>query len=223
MSLKVTAMGQQCPRCGVLYDQGTQHTCGDGQKANVTVGNPSSSFDPLIGTIIGERYDILSRLSAGGMGVVYKARHVLLDNLVAVKVLLKPQDLDAQRRFLQEAQLACKIQHPNTVYISDFGVLPDGRSYIVMELLRGQTIADVISQGRVAPLRVCQIGVQIARGLQAVHDKGIIHRELKHRREAQEILSLKCRQRRQAREKSAGWILSAANQQHRSQGARPSA
>ena len=179
MSLKVTAMGQQCPRCGVLYDQGTQHTCGDGQKANVTVGNPSSSFDPLIGTIIGERYDILSRLSAGGMGVVYKARHVLLDNLVAVKVLLKPQDLDAQRRFLQEAQLACKIQHPNTVYISDFGVLPDGRSYIVMELLRGQTIADVISQGRVAPLRVCQIGVQIARGLQAVHDKGIIHRDLK--------------------------------------------
>ena len=179
MSLKVTAMGQQCPSCGVLYDQGTKHTCGDSQKPSVAIANPSSSFDPLIGTIIGERYDILSRLSAGGMGVVYKARHVLLDNLVAVKVLIKPQDLDAQRRFLQEAQLACKIQHPNTVYISDFGVLPDGRSYIVMELLRGQTIADVIAKGRVTPLRVCQIGVQIARGLQAVHDKGIIHRDLK--------------------------------------------
>lgn len=179
MSLKSTALGQQCPRCGVLFDSGTLHTCGDSQQAKVTVADPSTSYDPLVGTIIGERYDILSRLSAGGMGVVYKARHVLLDNLVAVKVLLKPQDLDAQRRFLQEAQLACKIQHPNTVYISDFGVLPDGRSYIVMELLRGQTIADVISKGRVAPIRVCQIGVQIARGLQAVHDKGIIHRDLK--------------------------------------------
>ncbi|HNN90752.1 MAG TPA: HEAT repeat domain-containing protein [Pseudomonadota bacterium] len=179
MSLKATAMGQQCPRCGALYDQGTQHQCGDGQQVPISVGNEPVAADPLIGTIIGERYDILSRLSAGGMGVVYKARHVLLDNLVAVKVLLKPQDLDAQRRFLQEAQLACKIQHPNIVYISDFGVLPDGRSYIVMELLRGQTIADVINKGRVAPIRVCQIGVQIARGLQAVHDKGIIHRDLK--------------------------------------------
>ena len=179
MSLKATATGEQCPNCGVLYDQGTKHQCGDGKSVQISVANAPLSDDPLIGTIIGERYDILSRLSAGGMGVVYKARHVLLDNLVAVKVLLKPQDLDAQRRFLQEAQLACKIQHPNIVYISDFGVLPDGRSYIVMELLRGQTLADVITQGRVTPLRVCQIGVQIARGLQAVHDKGIIHRDLK--------------------------------------------
>ena len=180
MSLKATATGEQCPRCGVLFDQGTPHSCGDGKSVQISVGpQPFSADDPLIGTIIGERYDILGRISAGGMGVVYRARHILLDNLVAVKVLLKPQDQDAQRRFLQEAQLACKIQHPNIVYISDFGVLEDGRSYIVMELLRGQTIADVITKGRLAAIRVCQIGLQIARGLQAVHDKGIIHRDLK--------------------------------------------
>ena len=73
-------------------------------------------------------------------------RHVLLDNLVAVKVLLKPQDLDAQRRFLQEAQLLRKIQHPNIVYISDFGVAARRRSLHRHGASRGQTIADVINK-----------------------------------------------------------------------------
>jgi len=138
-----------------------------------------SSNDDLIGTVIGERFDILERLSAGGMGVVYRARHVLLDAEVAIKVLLKPQDQDAQYRFLQEAQLASKVKHPNTVVVSDFGVLPDDRSYLAMEFLRGPTLSKVISQGPLDALRMCRIAVQIARGLQAVHDKSIIHRDLK--------------------------------------------
>lgn len=176
MTVKSTAVALRCPRCNELHDSGEPHVCGGSSSPQVSVNFPGRSHDPLVGAVIGERYSILERLSAGGMGVVYMAKHVLLDSLVAVKILLKPQDPDAQYRFLQEAQLASKIQHANTVYISDFGVLPDGRSYIVMEFLRGPTLSEVISRGPVPPARVCQIGLQIARGLQAVHDKGIIHR-----------------------------------------------
>ncbi len=190
MSVHNTAQARRCERCGELYPEGDSHTCGSQKDATPPVSSPSvppisspeavqGSNDDLIGTVIGGRFDILERLSAGGMGVVYRARHVLLDAEVAIKVLLKPQDQDAQYRFLQEAQLASKVKHPNTVVVSDFGVLPDDRSYLAMEFLRGPVLSKVISQGPMAPLRVCKVAVQIARGLQAVHDKGIIHRDLK--------------------------------------------
>ncbi len=146
--------------------------------------NPSAfvahSAEDLTGRTISERYEIMSRLTQGGMGVVYQARHVLLDTVVALKVLLRGEEADEQR-FLREARLASKINHPNTVYISDFGVLPDGRTYLVMEYLKGKTLGSVLlTQGpRLDPLRACRIAVQIARGLQAVHDKGVVHRDLK--------------------------------------------
>lgn len=133
----------------------------------------------LVGQVLGERYRIEKRLSHGGMGVVYRARHVVLETDLAVKVLLRPQDETDQQRFLQEAKLASLIQHPNTVQIIDFGVLPAGQSYLVMELMRGGTLADELEKGPMDALRACQIGAQIARALQAVHDKGIIHRDMK--------------------------------------------
>jgi serine/threonine protein kinase/HEAT repeat protein len=133
----------------------------------------------LVGLILGDRYEIQERLSAGGMGVVYKGRHIVLDSPIAVKILLKPQDTEAQRRFQQEAKLASLIRHPNTVYISDFGQLSDGRSYLVMEFLQGPTLSHVLRKGRLSVFRACQIARQIAEGLQAVHDKDIVHRDLK--------------------------------------------
>ncbi len=132
-----------------------------------------------IGGVLADRYQILERLSAGGMGVVYKAKHLALDDVVAIKLLLKPQDETDRKRFLLEARLSTKIKHPNTVYISDFGILPDGRSYLVMEFLRGQTLSAAIKSGRMEPLRACRIAVQIARGLATVHDQNIVHRDLK--------------------------------------------
>ncbi|MFO0575538.1 MAG: protein kinase [Polyangia bacterium] len=97
----------------------------------------------------------------------------------AATQLLEQQDEEAQLRFLQEAQLASHIQHPNTVYISDFGVLEDGRAYLVMEFLSGPTLAKVLEAGPLGPLRACQVALQIARGLSVIHDKGIVHRDLK--------------------------------------------
>lgn len=150
----------------------------------------------MVGMVINERYQILEPLSRGGMGVVYKARHLALDSLVAVKVLLEPQEPEAQEQFLTEARLASKISHPNTVYIADFGVLPDGRTYLAMEFIAGPTLGRLIKEGLrrnslapkgqaaakagpIDPLRACRIALQVTRGLAAVHDKGIIHRDLK--------------------------------------------
>ncbi|MBL9004779.1 MAG: HEAT repeat domain-containing protein [Myxococcales bacterium] len=113
---------------------------------------PRISQELTVGAIIAERYQVVERLSAGGMGVVYKARHIALDDLVALKLLLKPQREEDQKRFLQEARVATKIKHPNTVYVSDFGVLPDGRSYLAMEFLRGKTLADAIHEASRDPV-----------------------------------------------------------------------
>jgi len=139
----------------------------------------ATSPGEIVGTVIHDKYEVLELLSQGGMGVVYKARHLGLDTLVALKVLLKPEEPLAQKRFLSEARLASKVRHPNTVYISDVGVLEDGRAFLEMELLEGRTLSAELQNGPIQVLRACQIAVQMARGLQAVHDKGIIHRDMK--------------------------------------------
>jgi HEAT repeat protein/predicted Ser/Thr protein kinase len=135
--------------------------------------------EDIIGTVLNYKYQVLQRLSQGGMGVVYKAHHLMLDAPVALKILLKPESEEAQQRFLSEARLASKIHHPNTVYISDFGVLDDGRAFLEMEYLDGRTLGAELRKGPMPVLRACQIAMQMARGLQAVHDKGIIHRDMK--------------------------------------------
>ena len=200
-----TALARRCAQCGKLYPYDVRHVCtspatDDTMKAEAAVataetfaGAPpvvsaetipepllAGGTEDLVGVILGERYEIQERLSQGGMGVVFRARHVVLENTLAVKFLLRPQDEDAQRRFLLEAKLASKINHLNTVVISDFGVLADGRSYLVMEYLRGPTLSTILdSTGRMEPLRACKIALQIARGLRAVHEQGIVHRDLK--------------------------------------------
>lgn len=137
--------------------------------------------DPLLGTTIDGRYAIEARLGEGGMGVVYKARHVLIDKSVAIKILRKEaaQDTASVQRFIQEAKSASKIGHSNIVDITDFGVLPDGHAYFVMEFLQGQTIAQAVLDGPLEPARVCSIAAQMGRGLHAAHQKGIVHRDLK--------------------------------------------
>jgi serine/threonine protein kinase len=160
-----------CSRCGTSYKTGAVHIC--------PLADPSTlAEDKLIGTTIDNRYTVECRLGEGGMGVVYRARHVTLRKPVAIKVLRKAQEESAWKRFIQEAQTASMINHTNVVDLTDFGLI-EGHPYLVMEFLEGETLTDAITAGPIAPLRVCRIGAQIARGLQAVHDKGIVHRDLK--------------------------------------------
>lgn len=172
LSAATSSMAKVCSVCGASYPDGTAHQC-------AMSGPQPFEEDNLLGVVLGERYRIVSCLSRGGMGVVYKAQHTVLDKPLAIKVMLQTQDEAARQRFMQEAKLASSVQHPNIVDIIDFGVLPSQKPYLVMELLVGQTLADAIFMGPLSPARTCHIAAQVARGLHAVHQKGIIHRDLK--------------------------------------------
>ncbi len=131
--------------------------------------NPGSSVGP---------YEIVGALGAGGMGEVYKGRDSRLNRDVAIKVLplTFAADPDRRARFEREAQAIASLSHPNILAIFDTGI-HEGQLFIVTELLDGETLRAQI--GSVTVRRAIDIGVQIARGLTAAHDKGLVHRDLK--------------------------------------------
>lgn len=176
MASVATVVNKVCLVCKKTYPYLETHVCAGNQE-----GKPTPiPDDPLVGATLGDRYQITQFLSSGGMGVVYKARHVVLDKPLAIKLLRESQDPVAQQRFLLEAKSACHIGHEHILDINDFGVLEDGRPYLVMEFLQGQSLETVLtSKGALPWRRAARIAEQIARGLQAVHDKGILHRDLK--------------------------------------------
>lgn len=139
--------------------------------------------DPLVGQTFEGRFQILSVLGQGGMGMVYKARHVHMDKLVAIKTLVPAAVSDDKSflRFEQEARAASNLQHPNIISIFDFGRSADGTAYLVMEFLEGKTLeAELIEQIELISLaRFERIFTQVCSGMQHAHKKGVIHRDIK--------------------------------------------
>ncbi|MBV8206639.1 MAG: serine/threonine-protein kinase [Acidobacteria bacterium] len=133
---------------------------------------PGSSLGP---------YTLLNSIGSGGMGEVFRARDNRLGRDVAVKVLPAQfaSDPDRLRRFEQEARAAAALNDPNLLAIYDIGAESNGSPYIVSELLEGATLRARVSAGRLPFRKAIEIGVQIARGLAAAHDKHIVHRDLK--------------------------------------------
>ena len=131
------------------------------------------------GTRLGP-YEILAPLGAGGMGEVYRARDTRLDREVAVKVLPAhlAQDADARARFEREAKAVAALSHPNILAIHDFG-LDGSTAFAVTELLEGETLRDKMSGSALSARKVIETGLQIAQGLSAAHEKGVVHRDLK--------------------------------------------
>jgi len=143
---------------------------------------PGSWEATMIGRVLDSRYRIEDCIGAGGMGVVYRARHVIIDKLVAIKMLRAEvaTQPDVIKRFLLEAQLASRVKHPNVVDISDYGQIPGQTAYYVMEYLSGETLAHRIKAGgRVEPALALDLAIQTAQALQAAHASKIIHRDLK--------------------------------------------
>ncbi|HJT65505.1 MAG TPA: serine/threonine-protein kinase [Pyrinomonadaceae bacterium] len=138
--------------------------------------------DSLINQTLDEKYFLEERLGEGGMGTVYRARHLLMDRPVAVKVLhSRFVDNEAARtRFQLEARAAVMLHHTNAVSVTDFGQTADGNVYLVMELLEGRTLRDMVAKE--APLetaRAISIMLQTSAAVAAAHEAGIIHRDLK--------------------------------------------
>ena len=126
-------------------------------------------------------YTITARLGEGGMGTVYDVVHTTLERHYAMKVLRNnviERDPEATEQFLREARLAARIHHPNIVDVFDFGYLGDGRPYLVMELLAGESLADLVDRGPVPPADVIAIARQLASALAAAHDVGVIHADV---------------------------------------------
>jgi eukaryotic-like serine/threonine-protein kinase len=132
-----------------------------------------------LGTRLG-RYEIRSKIGAGGMGEVYRARDEKLNRDVAIKVLpaALSQDTDRLRRFEQEAQAAGTLNHPNILAVYDVG-MHDGAPYVVSELLEGETLRERLDGSPIAQRKAIDYAMQIARGLAAAHARSIVHRDLK--------------------------------------------
>ena len=138
--------------------------------------------DPFVGRTLDEKYYVEERLGSGGMGAVYRARHLSMDRPVAIKFLHPRfvEDESARLRFLTEARAAVTLRHANAVSVTDFGQTAEGWIYIVMELLEGRTLREIVS--REAPLetaRATSIMLQASDAVAAAHQAGIIHRDLK--------------------------------------------
>ena len=141
-----------------------------------------TAADPFVGRTLDEKYIVEERLGAGGMGAVYRARHLSMDRPVAIKFLHQRllEDEAARIRFHAEARAAVKLRHAIAVSVTDFGQTAEGVVYIVMELLEGRTLRETLS--REAPLetaRAISLMLQTSAAVAAAHEAGIIHRDLK--------------------------------------------
>jgi eukaryotic-like serine/threonine-protein kinase len=138
--------------------------------------------DTLLQTILGERYEILSLLGTGGLSRVYKARHLGMDSLVAIKILNRSiaDDEQGAKRFQQEARLVSALDHPNIVKVQSVGIGPDSRPYLVLDYFPGKTLSALLKeQGALSTSSACPIFVQLARAVEHAHAAGILHRDLK--------------------------------------------
>jgi serine/threonine-protein kinase len=173
-----------CPTCRTSYPEGQfcpkdgAHLVSDSQET--MAGRPAST-DPILGKLIADRFRVIARLGAGGMGTVYEAEHLYIQKRVALK-LLRPEitaSADAVARFQREALAASTIGHENIVAIDDFGRLADGQVYLTMEFLDGDPLNEVLEREPLSIPQILDVAIQTCHGLAAAHAKGIIHRDMK--------------------------------------------
>ena len=137
--------------------------------------------DDLIGEIVQQRYVIEGVIARGGMGTVYRARHVGVGRRVAIKVLHEHLVAESSMlaRFEREAAITARLEHENLVNVIAIGELPDQRRYIVLELARGEPLSVLLARGPLPRARMLDLLGQILRGLDHAHAAGLIHRDLK--------------------------------------------
>ncbi len=166
---------KNCPICQLTYPDQYSLCPHDG-------GKLEESKVWTAGTIVRDKYKIIGRIGAGGMATVYQAEHVHFHELRALKVITESLSGDDAfvRRFMQEAVLTRRLQHPNAVRVDDIDRAEDGRPFIVMEYLEGMVLKDAIKPQTPMPVdEACRIAKQVASALGAAHKMGLVHRDIK--------------------------------------------
>ncbi len=164
-----------CPVCSTKYEDSISFCALDGE---VLEDDPTT----IVNTTLDGQYHIESMLGKGGMGAVYRARHILLGDRVAIKVLPPQMRNNAEwlRRFRREGQAARRFRHPNAVTVYDLRTTSDGLIYMVMEYVEGFTLdADLKTRGRFTPSEALSVLEPVMSVLNAAHAQGVVHRDLK--------------------------------------------
>jgi serine/threonine-protein kinase len=165
---------KECPTCRSCFPDDILHCPDDGAATTTSI-----SGEP----ILDGRYQLEKRLGQGGMGVVYKARHIFLKTAHAIKIILPDlvgNDPNLVTRFRQEALAAAAIRHQNIIAVTDFGVVRGTMPFLVMEFVQGKSLQDVMGEeGAMSPLRAFELMQPICAGIAAAHRQGIVHRDLK--------------------------------------------
>lgn len=141
-----------------------------------------SNNDPIIGKVIGDRWMIVERLGEGGMSVVYKAKHTLIDKVAAVKALRSHlvSNETVFRRLVQEAAAGGKFDHPNLVTITDIVVTPDSQPFLIMDFIDGMSLCELLRERRkLSAPEAVELFLQCCDALNYVHANGVVHRDLK--------------------------------------------
>jgi serine/threonine-protein kinase len=164
---------KRCPRCHARFEDDRVVCAYDG--AALVEGS-----DPMLGRVLAERYRLLQRIGAGGMGTVYRAQHLLLRREVALKLLASELTRDPvmRERFLREAQATHMLRHPNIVEVFDVA-LDGSRVFLVMELLEGDGLASWLGAGPIDVVRTLRVVRPVVAALARAHSLGVVHRDIK--------------------------------------------
>jgi formylglycine-generating enzyme required for sulfatase activity/serine/threonine protein kinase len=165
---------KECPTCRCCFPDDVNHCPDDGSATASSIqGEP----------ILDGRYQLERRLGQGGMGVVFKARHIFLKTQHAIKIILPDlvgNDPNLVTRFRQEALAAAAIRHQNIIAVTDFGVVRGTMPFLVMEFVKGSSLQEIMAEeGAMSPLRAFELIQPICAGIGAAHRQKIIHRDMK--------------------------------------------
>ena len=174
-------MTLRCPACGTRYTTGASFCTRDGSRLLPSEPTAVAAPDPLPGQLLAGRYQVRARVAEGGMAVVYAADDVVSGEPLALKVLapVLTGDVTAMTRLRREAELGALLRHPNVCPILAMGSAPGGVVFVVMPFLAGETLAQRLQRGVLAPAVVAAVVHDVAAGLHAAHTLGIVHRDLK--------------------------------------------